>query len=45
MSVGVDIFAVGSEKVDVSGVSIGKGFRRHIKRHNFASNALLPANP
>jgi large subunit ribosomal protein L3 len=30
----VDVFAVG-EKVDISGVSKGKGFQGSIKRHNF----------
>ncbi|MDY0012117.1 MAG: 50S ribosomal protein L3 [Rhodocyclaceae bacterium] len=33
----VDLFAVG-QMVDVSGVSIGKGFAGSIKRHNFSSN-------
>lgn len=33
----VDIFAVG-QMVDVSGVSIGKGFAGSIKRHHFSSN-------
>lgn len=32
-----DLFAVG-QMVDVSGVSIGKGFAGSIKRHNFSSN-------
>ncbi len=32
-----EIFAVG-QMVDVSGVSIGKGFAGSIKRHNFSSN-------
>src|SRR5690242_5739440 len=36
-AIGVDIFKVG-QKVDVSGVSQGKGFAGVIKRHNFSSN-------
>lgn len=41
--VGVDIFAVG-QKVDVSGVSIGKGYAGTIKRHNFASGRQTHGN-
>jgi len=41
--VGVDIFAVG-QKVDVSGVSIGKGYAGTIKRHNFASGRATHGN-
>ena len=41
--VGVDIFAVG-QKVDVSGVSIGKGFAGTIKRHNFSSQRASHGN-
>jgi large subunit ribosomal protein L3 len=41
--VGVDIFAVG-QKVDVSGVSQGKGFAGVIKRHNFSSNRASHGN-
>ena len=42
-SVGVDIFQVG-QKVDVSGVSHGKGFAGVIKRHNFSSNRASHGN-
>lgn len=41
--VGVDIFAVG-QKVDVSGVSLGKGYAGTIKRHNFASGRQTHGN-
>jgi large subunit ribosomal protein L3 len=36
-SLSVELFAVG-QFVDVTGVSIGKGFAVSIKRHNFSSN-------
>ncbi len=42
-TVGVDIFKVG-QKVDVSGVSQGKGFAGVIKRHNFSSNRASHGN-
>jgi large subunit ribosomal protein L3 len=42
-SIGVDIFAIG-QKVDVTGVSHGKGFAGVIKRHNFASNRASHGN-
>ena len=42
-AVGADIFAVG-QKVDVSGVSQGKGFAGVIKRHNFSSNRASHGN-
>jgi large subunit ribosomal protein L3 len=42
-AVGVDIFKVG-QKVDVSGVSQGKGFAGVIKRHHFASNRASHGN-
>ena len=42
-SLGVDIFQVG-QKVDVSGVSHGKGFAGVIKRHNFSSNRASHGN-
>ena len=42
-TVGVDIFQVG-QKVDVSGVSHGKGFAGVIKRHNFSSNRASHGN-
>src|SRR5258708_15385251 len=35
--IGVEIFKVG-QKVDVQGVTIGKGFAGVIKRHHFSSN-------
>lgn len=41
--VSVGIFNVG-QKVDVSGVSIGKGFAGAIKRHNFSSNRASHGN-
>ena len=41
--VGVDIFQPG-QKVDVSGVSLGKGFAGVIKRHNFSSNRASHGN-
>ena len=41
--VGVDIFQVG-QKVDVSGVSQGKGFAGVIKRHHFSSNRASHGN-
>jgi large subunit ribosomal protein L3 len=42
-TVGADIFQVG-QKVDVSGVSHGKGFAGVIKRHNFSSNRASHGN-
>jgi large subunit ribosomal protein L3 len=41
--VGVDIFQIG-QKVDVSGVSVGKGFAGVIKRHHFSSNRASHGN-
>jgi large subunit ribosomal protein L3 len=41
--IGVDIFKVG-QKVDVQGVTIGKGFAGVIKRHHFASNRASHGN-
>lgn len=41
--IAASIFAVG-QKVDVSGVSIGKGFAGSIKRHNFSSNRASHGN-
>ena len=41
--IGVEIFKVG-QKVDVSGVTIGKGFAGVIKRHNFSSNRASHGN-
>lgn len=41
--IGVELFKVG-QKVDVSGVSIGKGFAGVIKRHNFSSNRATHGN-
>jgi large subunit ribosomal protein L3 len=40
---GADLFAVG-QKVDVSGVSQGKGFAGVIKRHNFSSGRASHGN-
>jgi large subunit ribosomal protein L3 len=39
----VDMFAAG-QKVDVSGVTIGKGFAGVIKRHHFSSNRASHGN-
>jgi large subunit ribosomal protein L3 len=39
----VDLFKVG-QKVDVQGVSIGKGFAGVIKRHHFSSNRATHGN-
>jgi large subunit ribosomal protein L3 len=41
--IGVDLFKVG-QKVDVQGVTIGKGFAGVIKRHHFASNRASHGN-
>ncbi|MFZ1851838.1 MAG: 50S ribosomal protein L3 [Nitrosomonas sp.] len=41
--VGVDTFQVG-QKVDVTGVTIGKGYAGVIKRHNFSSNRASHGN-
>ncbi len=41
--VGLDIFSVG-QKVDVRGVSIGKGYAGTIKRYNFASGRASHGN-
>jgi large subunit ribosomal protein L3 len=40
---GVEMFKVG-QKVDVSGITLGKGFAGVIKRHNFASNRASHGN-
>jgi len=42
-ALGVDLFSVG-QKVDVTGVSIGKGFAGAIKRHHFSSNRATHGN-
>jgi large subunit ribosomal protein L3 len=42
-ALGADIFQVG-QKVDVTGVTIGKGFSGPIKRHNFSSNRASHGN-
>ncbi|MDR2259690.1 MAG: 50S ribosomal protein L3 [Azoarcus sp.] len=41
--IGADIFAVG-QKVDVTGVTIGKGFSGPQKRHNFSSQRASHGN-
>ncbi|AYH45545.1 50S ribosomal protein L3 [Azoarcus sp. DN11] len=41
--ISVELFAVG-QKVDVTGMSIGKGFSGVIKRHNFSSNRASHGN-
>ena len=41
--IGVEIFKVG-QKVDVAGVTKGKGFAGVIKRHNFSSNRATHGN-
>jgi large subunit ribosomal protein L3 len=42
-AIGADLFKVG-QKVDVAGVSKGKGFAGVIKRHNFSSNRASHGN-
>lgn len=42
-TIGVDVFSVG-QKVDVTGVTIGKGFAGAIKRHHFSSNRATHGN-
>jgi len=42
-TVGVDLFQVG-QKVDVTGVTIGKGYAGVIKRHHFSSNRASHGN-
>lgn len=42
-ALGIDMFAVG-QKVDVTGVTIGKGFAGAIKRHHFSSNRATHGN-
>jgi large subunit ribosomal protein L3 len=42
-AISAEIFSVG-QKVDVTGVSIGKGFSGPIKRHNFSSNRASHGN-
>ncbi len=42
-AVGIDIFEVG-QKIDVQGVSIGKGYAGTIKRYNFASGRASHGN-
>jgi large subunit ribosomal protein L3 len=42
-TIGLDIFSVG-QKVDVTGVTIGKGFAGAIKRHHFSSNRATHGN-
>ena len=41
--VGVELFAAG-QSVDVTGITIGKGFSGAIKRHNFSSNRASHGN-
>jgi large subunit ribosomal protein L3 len=42
-AIGIDTFSVG-QKVDVTGVTIGKGFAGAIKRHHFSSNRATHGN-
>jgi large subunit ribosomal protein L3 len=42
-AIGVELFQVG-QHVDVSGITIGKGFAGVIKRHNFSSNRASHGN-
>jgi large subunit ribosomal protein L3 len=42
-ALGIDLFSVG-QKVDVTGVTIGKGFAGAIKRHHFSSNRATHGN-
>lgn len=41
--IGHDIFTIG-QKIDVTGVTIGKGYAGAIKRHNFSSNRASHGN-
>lgn len=41
--IAADVFAAG-EKVDVTGISKGKGFSGHIKRHNFKGQGAAHGN-
>jgi large subunit ribosomal protein L3 len=41
--IGADIFQIG-QKVDVTGISLGKGFAGVIKRHHFSSNRASHGN-
>jgi large subunit ribosomal protein L3 len=41
--IGLEIFSVG-QKIDVAGVTIGKGYSGAIKRHNFSSNRASHGN-
>jgi large subunit ribosomal protein L3 len=41
--IGLEIFRVG-QKIDVAGVTIGKGYSGAIKRHNFSSNRASHGN-
>jgi large subunit ribosomal protein L3 len=43
VALSVDLFAVG-QRVDVTGVTIGKGFAGAIKRHHFSSNRASHGN-
>jgi large subunit ribosomal protein L3 len=43
VALSADLFSVG-QKVDVTGVSIGKGFAGAIKRHHFSSNRATHGN-
>jgi large subunit ribosomal protein L3 len=42
-TIGVDLFSAG-QKVDVTGVTIGKGFAGAIRRHHFSSNRATHGN-
>ena len=42
-TIGINVFSVG-QKVDVTGVTIGKGFAGAIKRHHFSSNRETHGN-
>jgi large subunit ribosomal protein L3 len=42
-TIGLDLFSVG-QKVDVTGVTIGKGFAGAIRRHHFSSNRATHGN-
>jgi large subunit ribosomal protein L3 len=42
-AIGADLFTVG-QKVDVTGVTIGKGFAGAIRRHHFSSNRATHGN-
>lgn len=43
LKIGTELFSIG-QKIDVTGVSIGKGYAGAIKKHNFSSNRASHGN-